>query len=225
MYRTTATVSYGLFDGLNVYLKIGTSQQQIRGSFTGSGTVVAGGGPLATTIYNGLLKYSTDNAFAYGGGVKLTQDLNDCWIMGCLGQYLREENDYKASRQYTQDITAAGTFLAFEGWHGELTTQNWLIAPYLAKKINNLTPYFGAAYTILRMKDKSELPTSISTSASNATSATDLSVEGYVLNFRNRRSISPFVGMDIKFDDHWKINAEGRFVDETAVSLSGSYMF
>lgn len=227
MYRTSAKVSYGLLESLDVYLKLGTSQKQIRGSFSGSGVAILPPptNTLAATIYNGSLKYSTENAFTYGGGVKLTHEFNEGWSIGVLGQYLREESNYKASRQYIQDLTGSPGIFSFEDWHGELTTQEWSIAPYLAKKIKNFTPYVGFVYTILRMKDRARLPTSIASSSSSATEVIDLSREGYTLKFDNKRSIGPFVGLNYKFNDRWSINIEGRFVDETAISLEGNCIF
>ena len=226
MYRAAGKVSYGLLDDLDVYLKLGTSQEQIKSSLSGSGSVEIPSFAIKLPIilHDGTLKYDTDNAFTYGGGIKLTHEFSDGWIIGCDSQYLREEYDYKASRDYLLDIPAVAIsgIPISEGWEGELITQQWLIAPYIAKKIFNFTPYVGFVYTYLSMKDKSKVPTSFTLPTDNVT---DLSTGGYSLKYHNKCSISPFVGLSYKFDDHWNINVEGRFVDETALSVEGNFVF
>jgi outer membrane protein W len=138
------------------------------------------------------------NAFAYGVGAKGTYNLNDNWLIGIDLQYLGHKNKYKASGYNA--LNPAQT----ESWEGKATFREWQVAPYIAKKIGNFVPYLGVKYSDLRIKDKTE--------------------DGW-MKLKADDNVGVFLGTDYKLAENWKLNLEGRFVDETAMSLAATYKF
>jgi len=86
--------------------------------------------------------------------------------------------------------------------------QEWHIAPYIAKKLGNFVPYLGVRYSDLRQNYKVVLED-----------------ESSKIKFKADDNFGVFVGTDFKITDTWKLNLEGRFVDETAMSLGATYKF
>lgn len=203
LYRTMAKVSYGLLDGLDVYAKLGVVDGEAKQTFSGtmdwSDGVNQGQG-----ITNATGKAKTDNAFGWGLGLKGACDLGDDWLIGADIQYLRHKNKYKTSISATFDydsLTASGG----GDWKGELTSQEWHVAPYVAKRLGNFTPYFGAKYSDLRVKDKDEY--------------------GDTEKYKAKHNIGVFAGTECKITDNLSLNLEGRFIDETAMSFGCSWKF
>ncbi len=144
------------------------------------------------------------NAFAYGFGAKGSYELKDDWFIGADLQYLRHKNKYSGSGYDTLDPTHT------DSWHGTATFQEWQIAPYIAKKIGNFVPYLGVKYSDLRIK---------------ATAIADDDDDEDWIKCKADDNVGVFVGTDYKIADNWKLNLEGRFVDETAMSLGATYKF
>jgi outer membrane protein W len=143
------------------------------------------------------------NAFAYGFGAKGTYELKDGWFVGADVQYLRHKNKYSGSGYDALD--PADT----DSWHGKMTFQEWQVAPYIAKKIGNFVPYLGVKYSDLRIKEKS----------------VDDDGDEDTIKWKADDNVGVFVGTDYKIADNWKLNLEGRFVDETAMSVGATYRF
>lgn len=144
------------------------------------------------------------NAFAYGFGAKGTYELKDGWLVGADLQYLRHKN--KSNGSAFDALNPSDT----DSWHGTATFQEWQVAPYIAKKIGNFVPYLGVKYSDLRIKDKGIV---------------DDDGEENTWKFKADDNVGVFVGTDYKIAENWKLNIEGRFVDETAMSLGATYKF
>lgn len=200
MYRTMVKASYGVLDNLDIYVKLGTADFKSKNNCTH--TEADGDWEKQNDKIKG------DNTFAYGFGAKGTYNLKDDWILGCDIQYLRHKNDFKGTRHYGENG---------QGWDpddedsikGDVTFQEWHIAPYIATKIANFVPYLGIKYSDLRLKQKTEFE--------------DENVEKRKLKANDNFGV--FVGTDYKIADNWKLNLEGRFVDETAMSVGATYKF
>jgi outer membrane protein W len=174
--------------------------------------VKLGGGNVKTTgdwlieDVGGSMKLKSDYGFTYGLGAKGTYNLTDDWFVGCDIQYLRSETDYKG----TFDIEEMGEY----GFSGNSTWQAWQVAPYVALKAGNFVPYLGIKYSDLIQKYKND--------------NTDISNGGFPmesLTTRSKGNCGVFVGTDYRIGTNWKLNIEGRFIDETAMSLGASYKF
>jgi len=206
MYRTMAKASYGLLDNLDVYVRLGTADPDYEEKANGTWTDSAGVAPLDKGTFAATAKYKGDTAFAYGFGMKGTYDLKNDWLVGCDVQYLRHKNDYKASATLVV-YDDAGTNIGedIEEWKGEMTLYEWHVAPYIAKKLGNFVPYLGVRYSDARLNAKDE--------------------GGDKAKVKADDNVGVFVGTDYKLGDSWKLNLEGRFIDETAMSVGATYRF
>lgn len=206
MYRTMAKASYGLFDSLDVYVRLGVAKPDYAEKVGGTWTDSGGAPPADQGTFTGVGKLKGDNAFAYGFGMKGTYDLKNDWLVGCDVQYLSHKNDYKTSGTLTVYDSAGNMVMEEPGeWKGEITFYEWHVAPYVAKKLGNFVPYLGARYSDARMSDKDEWGTKTKIKADD--------------NF------GVFLGTDYKIGENWKLNLEGRFIDETAMSVGATYKF
>jgi outer membrane protein W len=206
MYRTMVKAGYGLLDNLDVYVRLGAANPDYKEKVNGTWTDSAEVPPEDKGTFTGRVNYKGDNAFAYGFGMKGAYPLENDWFLGCDVQYLRHKNDYKASASLTvYDDNGTQIYDEPGEWKGEITFYEWHIAPYVARKINNFTPYLGIRYSDARLKDKDE--------------------DGDVSKVKADDNFGVFLGIDYKIDDSWMVNFETRFIDETALSFGGTYRF
>lgn len=89
-------------------------------------------------------------------------------------------------------------------WDVKYTFQEWQVAPYIAKRIGKFVPYAGVKYSDLRMNHKD--------------------IDG-TIKFKADDNFGMFVGTGYKINDRLSLNAEGRFIDETAISVACTYKF
>jgi len=183
-------IAYGVFDALDIYVKLGAADYNIKGD------VVVGDTRTATE------NLSARAAFLYGGGIKLAYEIKDGWIIGLDAQYLA--SDHKLDFSAT---TASGTVI--NAIYDTCRIQAWHAAPYVARKIANFTPYAGGRYSDLRMKQEGP----------------DDPKRWDNLRFKAGCNIGVFVGTDWNLGDHFKLNVEGSFIDETAMSACVAYRF
>jgi opacity protein-like surface antigen len=73
-------------------------------------------------------------------------------------------------------------------------------------KIGNFTPYLGAKYSDVRIKSKVD----------------EVDVK---FKFKADDNVGAFVGISYKIMEKLKVNLEGRFIDETAMSFGLTYKF
>ncbi|MCD6539791.1 MAG: hypothetical protein J7K37_03725 [Candidatus Omnitrophica bacterium] len=215
--RPVIKITYGLLDNLDFYLKLGLSDGKTKGGnlnakYTGSATnfkiKIEG-----ETIYDGAVnvsanldanwRYKLKNAFLYGFGLKGVYPLEDNWLLGIDTSYIRHRNSYSGNISYTLSGDLSGQ--AEETWKGKMTFEEWQIAPYIAKKIENFIPYFGVKYSDLRLENKQS--------------------GGEKNKFKADDNFGVFLGTDYKINDAWALNFEARFIDETAISFGGTYRF
>jgi opacity protein-like surface antigen len=183
MYRTMGKISYGLLDNLDLYVKLGTADAKIKGPATYNDP--------STGPQSGTYVATTSNAFAWGLGAKGTYEFAEDWLLGADVQYLRHR--HSADFSYGE-----------ESWDGKVLFQEWQVAPYLAKRIGNFTPYAGVKYSDLRMNHKDDYGT---------------------VKFKADDNFGMFVGTGYKLNDRLSLNVEGRFIDETAMSVACTYKF
>ncbi len=148
-------------------------------------------------------KSKAEMGFAWGLGLKAAYPLKNNWLVGCDLQYLMSSHDNKINE--TNLTTGAVVSTTYKS----NVIQEWHIAPYLGYKFGNLVPYLGVRYSDLRAKTKKP---SDAGWADNLKSAAD-------------NNVGVFVGTDYKIGEHWKLNLEGRFVDEMAMSVGATYRF
>ncbi len=148
---------------------------------------------------NEIRNYTMDGKanFTFTVGAKGTYEFAKTWLLGADAQFGRySTKDDTTIRNLTTGVET--TTLQ------KPTILQWHVACYLAKEFKNLTPYVGARYSDLKMTVKSETVC-------------------YKMNAKNK--VGVFVGLGYEIGDRWRLNLEGGFVDETAISLSGAYRF
>ena len=189
--NAVAKISYGLFDFLDVYLKAGSANYNFKGDVYVGDT---------KTVDENL---SSKDSFLYGLGFKVAHEFKQGWIVGFDAQYLTTDLNLNFS------ATNLSTGAVANAKYTNCRIQEWHIAPYIAKRIANFTPYIGARYSDLRLDQSSP----------NDPNRWNNLVFNAVYN------IGVFTGMDCNFGDSFKLNVEGRFVDETAMSVGLAYRF
>ena len=90
----------------------------------------------------------------------------------------------------------------------EFKLEQWQIALAVAYQYKQIVPYVGVKY---------------SDASGEATVTTNDGSGKY--KFENEDKVGIFVGGDIIINDSMTVNAEGRFIDETALSLGGTVRF
>jgi len=136
MYRTMLQVGYGLFDFLEVYVKLGGAGFKFRTDIEDQL-----GNPVGDAVVH------TKMGFAYGGGVKAAYEFKNGPVKGLLigadAQYLRHTQRYHAM---TMDDVGPGSD------SGNVTLQEWQIGPFVGYRIMNFLPYVGMKYSQVTLK-------------------------------------------------------------------------
>lgn len=190
-YNSAAKISYGVFSIMDIYVKLGVANYDLKGD------VYAGG---SNRVIENL---SGSNAFLYGGGLKLAQELKDGWIVGFDTQYLTSANDLDFR---AVNLISGATSIAE---YTDCRIQEWHVAPYVAKKIASFTPYFGVRYSELIL-----------------TQATPNDPKRWDnLVFNANCNVGIFTGLDWNFAKNFTLNVEGRFINETAISVGIEHKF
>lgn len=197
-YRTMVKASYGVLDNLDIYVKLGTADFKRKSTHRTRYS--------ATDWDDDTAKLKGENALAYGIGMKGKYDFENNWIIGCDIQYLGHKNNLKGTDTWItrDDPNRTGV----DTLEGKATFQEWHIAPYIAKKIGNFVPYLGVRYSDLRQNYK------------------EVEEDGdSKIKFKADDNVGVFVGTDYKIGKNVSLNLEGRFIDETAISLGTTYKF
>jgi hypothetical protein len=204
-YRSMARISYGLFNNLDVYAKLGTADFKGNSNMKYFDTGFAGGVDIGKWKQNGK------NAFAYGFGIKGNYDLQDGWIIGCDAQYITHKNKFTGTESWDA-YDGSGVYQYSRSYpiKGDMLFQEWQAAIYVAKKIDKFTPYVGGKYSDLRIKNKMQFHESS---------------DKFTYKSKADDNFGVFAGLDINIIEHFNLNVEGRFIDETAMSFGASYRF
>lgn len=224
MSRSLVKLSYGVLDHLDIFATLGEAnfKTKIKAEASDSGTWSdIDNLDVGTGTYTGIVEdtgtLKGKSAFAWGLGAKYVYPFENGWFLGIQGQYLTHKNTVKGS--ITEKET--GTFTGLEGLGegltktferpevtytttGKATVQEWQIAPYIAKKLGNFIPYVGVKYSDQRINYK---------------------VEDLKLKIKAADNFGLFLGTDYKIGKNFSLNIEGRFIDETAMSLGATYRF
>ncbi len=141
-------------------------------------------------------------ALLWGAGLRLAREFQGGWILGLDAAYQASDHrlDFRA-------VTAAGQVV--EATYGTCWMQEWHAAPFVARKIANWTPYLGARYSDFRLNQEDP----------------DDFRRWDDLRFSAEHNLGLFAGADWNLGEHLRLNAEGRFLDETALSVSAACRF
>ncbi len=197
-YQLMLKTSYGILDNLDVYVKLGWVDYKIDSIFQGT---------RETGTYSFPFVMNTDSDFAYGLGVKGNYEFRPSWLIGYDLQYLRSKHDMYLTKKRTTEPTGVFKSTVMQEWH---------VAVSLGKRIKSFLPYVGVRYSDARFKTKG---------------IEDQLVWGadmawlYDFKFKADNNVGVFLGTDYNITKNLSVNIEGRFIDETAMSLGATYKF
>jgi len=190
--RPTGRLSYGITDNFDIYTRLGATDYEMWSTPT-----------TVPNIYADDSNLSSKWGFLYGGGVKAMFDFGNNCLVGIDGQYIR----HTANASQTTILLAGGT----ERITGDITTQEWHIAPYFGYRIDvpdmwEFVPYVGVKYSDLLTESKAD-------------------VTGNTIKTRSKYLFGVFLGVECLVMENINVNFEGRFIDETALSCALKYKF
>jgi opacity protein-like surface antigen len=133
MYRTMLHVGYGIFDFLEVYVKLGGADYKFRSDIEDQF-----GNPT------GDVKVNTKWGFAYGAGLKGAYAFKNGLLVGADVQYLRHRQKFRATGTDFTGLEETST--------GKVTFQEWQFGPFVGYKIMKFLPYVGVKYSDVRLK-------------------------------------------------------------------------
>ena len=193
-----ATITYGLFDRLNVFARLG----------------LADGGDWLDYQPGNNWKAKLDSNFVWALGAKFDAiKLNNGFGMIMGAQYLRYDNRKVSDWKSEETGQSAGQL----GWNTNDSIDYWQADFVLTAQwtFGAFTPYVGAGYSWYKVNHNGDWTNSDSR----------IGWIKYDSSFENSNPFSGLVGFDVDLGDHFKINAQGTFVSRTAVSLGLSYCF
>lgn len=204
--RTVLRVGYQVFKNLNIYTKLGVTNDGGGFEMTATGPWVDYPVPGESGTVTEKMEYEADSAFVWALGFKLVFPLQNRWMIGIDAQYLTHENDYSgemAVRFYDDAgvLMPAYSIDDFTNDAGSSTITEWHVAPFVAKDFGRVVPYLGFKYSELEINPDNED------------------------SFSAEENIGIFAGANFKLTDRFYLNLEGRFIDETAASLAAMFTF
>ncbi len=204
-----ARISYALLDALQPYVKLGAAE--FDQAFHNTNVVGLG-------RRNIDLDY--DWGFSWGAGVsglyyldRYPVNPSTGFFIGYAGEYLTSSNELGAASMSGAKATRVAGRARFEEWYGAgFGGYTWELdgageTPW------KLTAYAGGRYSDLRVTYKG---------LEFTVPAGTISNEGHE---RGKDRAGVFVGLAAQAGDHWRVNVEGRFIDEEAVTARATAKF
>ena len=165
------------------------------------------------TISGSAVKYYTNHDFIWGGGATILFYEKEMFSASFQDDILRIGADirYRKLDFDLDSIHVDGTSFDFDNTavgNGTFEANEWQIALAASYEYNNFFPYLGVKYS------------DIDGDANAVVTGTR-----YKNTFEPEKRFGIFVGTDIIVAEKFSINVEGRFLDETALSLGASAKF
>jgi len=208
--RTMLNIGYQMSNTLNIYAKIGVTNGASVLAVTNSGIWSKNNHPSVSENF-GTYKTTTnreiDNALAGAIGFKLSFPFVNSSILGIDAQYLTHKSDYARKISASVYDNSGNLIPAYSNYNsvengGKGTVSEWHIAPFVSKSLGNFIYYAGFKYSDFRLKSDEE-----------------------TLTLSARDNVGAFLGADIKISKSFSLNIEGRFIDETAVTMGGAFFW
>jgi len=144
-----------------------------------------------------------DPALLYGGGASAVIFEKPLWdgelIIGLDGKYQRFEADIGTIAQDNAEQAFTGD---------SVESQEWQVALGLSYLYGPFVPYCGIKYSDVRIEEE-----------------VTISSTKYTSKLSSDKVLGGFAGCDFIFNDSAKISVEGRFIDEMALSVGGTFRF
>jgi len=208
--RTMVNIGYQMSNNLNIYAKLGVTNGASVFSATNSGVWVKNNRPSVPENF-GTYKTTTNrkmnNILAGAIGFKLSFPFVSSSILGVDAQYLTHKSDYGRKISASVYDNSGKLIPAYSNYNsvdniGKATVSEWHIAPFVAKNIGNFNYYAGFKYSDFRLKADEEN-----------------------LTLSAKDNVGAFLGTNIEVSKSILLNIEGRFIDETAVTIGGAFFW
>lgn len=166
-------------------------------------------------------KFDGDWGFAWGIGAKAKiYETSGGLRFMADAQYMRYkvDGDYRVNGQSLSDvIMALDPEITGLSYDTKTSLEEWQIAFYVNKTFGQFSPYAGMKYSDATLRNE----LNVSYTDSNGYLSTK-----YETKYRADKNIGVFAGIDINIiSNKLKLNIEGRFIDETAVTIGMNYRF
>jgi len=152
------------------------------------------------------LKYETETAFAWGlGATVLLKEFNNGIRLGIDGRYRQTEPDI--DKVTLNGVSYSPGDVGISDFSAEY--KEWQVALGISKELGQFVPYGGIKYN--------DVEASLKATISGTTYTTD--------DINSDGVVGIFVGCDFLPTKNLSIGVEGRFIDETAFTVSANYRF
>ena len=191
-----ATITYGLIDRLNLFVKLG----------------LVDGGEFKESSPRGEWKASMESNFVWAVGAKgMVFEMQNGIGFVVGAQYLRYDN--RELNNWT--FLPTGATPEGEGSTTDDQIDYWQVDAVATVNytIDRFTPYVGAGYSYSDVKEKGRW------------THPDGSWDDYDASFNNENKVSVLVGTDVDLGKSFKVNLQGTFISRTALTLGISYAF
>ena len=162
-------------------------------------------------VNSNKVQWETDYDFVWGAGGTLMLYETEPGQVGEGILNVGVDGRYRQSHLSIDAVTLDGA--AHKSGDASLTSskfelEEWQIALEVAYQYKQVVPYVGVKY-------------------GDATGEAEATINGakFKNDFENKDNVGIFVGGDIMINDSVTANIEGRFIDETALSLAGTVRF
>ncbi|MFO7962684.1 MAG: outer membrane beta-barrel protein [Desulfobacterales bacterium] len=203
--RVMVKISYGIIDYLDVYARIGYAWYDSEADFS---NLVQ---PAEFTVMNGGAAETTFGADGdspvWGIGLKGAYEFGNNWLVGADLQYLSQRGENTFKRSYDDYIESCTL---------ETTIDEWHIAPYAGRKMGNFTAYAGVKYSDIDVENEISFKEKYPGGSYKEKETIELEADD---------NVGVFLGLDYKLANRFAFNIEGRFIDESAMSLGAAYLF
>lgn len=157
------------------------------------------------------IKIETDYGFLWGVGVSGIKEVSGGWKVGLDTQFNSWKEDVDKVKV---DGTTATTV------SGEIENYEFQITPLLTRKFDisacnwSLNPYLGVPINLYRTQTDRNI---------KFTYSSVQQIESWTL--RGDNYVGILVGSDLEINKNCALQVEGRFIDETAITVGGTYRF
>lgn len=214
--RVLAKISYGIADNLDLFVKLGLADFDAEAKLYSMG------------MYYQKAELEGDWDFAWAVGAQgVIYETSDGIKLGGSIQYLRHDCDI--DMVYITDAFS-GVRRSIVDWNsipgiinasyaGEADIEEWQIALAISQEFDNFVPYFGVKYSDLKVETDNRVR------QFDAIIGEPLGGFNEKWDFSADNNFGIFLGTDYKVAENFAVNIEARFIDETAVKVSGKYTF
>lgn len=155
-----------------------------------------------------------ERAFSYGGGVNGKIDLMENWFIGYDGQYLRSEHKLDKVKHSGETASSKTGKIRLQEWRASLSLGKELNLGVIGEMPLKLAPYIGGHYSDLELKIIRNMQYVVSEGTI-----------GIIGENKAKDKWGAFSGLNLNLGDDWRLNLEGRFLNETTFTGSIGFKF